>query len=87
MTTEPWKTVEQMNTEACHNLKLCMQLLPGARVRHGRETDEVHQAVFDVTGEGVRILGVEIWDEYREDVLFVPWHAVSLVIPPALDDE
>ena len=83
MATNP---IEEMNTQACNNLKACMQLMPGSQIRHGKLLSDVHQAVFDVTGNGVTILGVEIWNEVAGDVIFVPWHAVDMVIPPDPDE-
>lgn len=68
------------------SLKTATQLIPGSQIHWNGTLQDVHQVVFWSTQEGVSILGVEIWNETAQDVRFVPWHAVDLVIPPDPDE-
>lgn len=63
-------------------LKIATQLLPGSQIQWKGGIEDAHQVVFNIKSDGVSILGIEIWNEAAQDVRFVPWHAVELVIPP-----
>lgn len=78
--------IEEGLSQTCRNLAQSVQLLPGAQIHWKNGIEDVHQTVFDTSGEKVTILGVEIWNDAAQDVRFVPWHAVDLVIPPDPED-
>lgn len=83
-----FRELAQRELEASiERLKVATQLLPGAMIHWAGHLDSVHQVVFDTTDRKPKILGIEIWNEAAQDVNFVPWHAVELVIPPDSDDE
>jgi len=73
-------------TDRCTRLGESVQLLPGSQIHWNGTLQDVHQTVYDTSGEKVTILGVEIWNDAAQDVRFVPWHAVQLVIPPDPED-